>query len=245
MCWPRIEGGLEIEERYPRTKDHREPRRKRLNFVRDRSSSRRSSDDYALMRSSFHQTRPIRAEMQERHDPRHLQQQEMHMRQLQGRNQELQHRLMLEEEQRTRFMIEQAHQHGGHPPPPPPPHGMIGHHPHEQQQILQHPHHNGFPEGIEPVEEEYNPRPHVVEVQPRPRSRMPNHLHHGRSPSRGRSNGHHHSGGSIYSDDRYSDRDYDHRRRGKSPIVYGSSHDSFDDLIHNPHVQRINPRRRL
>ncbi|KAL8968439.1 MAG: hypothetical protein Q9197_004888 [Variospora fuerteventurae] len=164
MCWPRVEGGLEIEERYPRTNDPREPRRKRLNFVRDRSSPRRSSDDYALVRSSFHQTRPIRAEMQERHDPHLLQQQEMYMRQLQGQNQELQHRLRLEEEQRRRFLIEQARQNHGYPPPPPPPSpGRIGH-PHEQQRIMHHPH-EGYPDGVEPVEQwQPHPRPHIVEA---------------------------------------------------------------------------------
>ncbi|KAL9022184.1 MAG: hypothetical protein Q9185_000584 [Variospora sp. 1 TL-2023] len=177
MCWPRVEGGLEIEERYPRTNDPREPRRKRLNFVRDRSSPRRSSDDYALVRSSFHQTRPIRAEMQERHDPHLLQQQDMYMRQLQGENQELQHRLRLEEEQRRRFLIEQARQNHGHPPPPPPPPRRIDQ-PHEQQRIMHHPH-EGYPDGVEPVEQwQPHPRPHIVEVQPRSRSRMPNHLHH-------------------------------------------------------------------
>lgn len=247
MCWPRVEGGLEIEERYPRTNDPREPRRKRLNFVRDRSSSRRSSDDYALVRSSFHQTRPIRAEMQERHDPHVLQQQEMYMRQLQGENQELHHRLRLEDEQRRRLLTEEAHQNHGHPPPlsaPPP--GRIGH-PHEQPRIMHHPH-EGYPDGVEPVEEwQPHTRPRIVEVQPRSRSRMPNHLHRGTSPTRSRSHRRHHSGASVYSNDRYSDIDPDRRRRGRSPIVYGSSHDSFDDLLptHNPHIQRVNPRRRL
>ncbi|KAI4099781.1 MAG: hypothetical protein LQ339_005803 [Xanthoria mediterranea] len=90
MCFPRLAGGVEIEERYPRTNDPREPRRKRLNFVRSSSRSRRNSsasDDYALVRSSFHNARPIRAEMRERHDPRILQQQEQAIRQLHGQNQ--------------------------------------------------------------------------------------------------------------------------------------------------------------
>ncbi|KAI4132235.1 MAG: hypothetical protein LQ338_000787 [Usnochroma carphineum] len=229
MCWPRLEGGIEIEERYPRTNDPREPRRRRLNFVRDRSSSRTSSDDYALMHSSFYQARPIRAEMREQHDPQVLQQQQMHMRQLQGQNQELRNHLVLEA--RRRFELEQA-QHPGHsPPPPPPPPGTIGPGPQQRR--------------IEPVEP--HPQPQIVEVQPRPRSRVPHHVHRGRSPSRDRGHRRHHSGASIYSDDRYSDRDHDHRRRGRSPIVYGSIHDSFDDLMseHHPHVRRDNPWRRL
>ncbi|KAI4147258.1 MAG: hypothetical protein L6R39_003171 [Caloplaca ligustica] len=242
MCWPRIEGGLEIEERYPRTNDPREPRRKRLNFIRNQNSSRRDSDDYALMRSSFHNARPIRAEMREQHDPRVLQQQEMHMRQLQAQNQDLTNRLAWQADQQRRIEAEQAQNHG-HPPPPPHPPGMIAHPP-QQPRIMHHPH-EGYPEGIEPVQEwQPAPRPHIVEAQPRPRSRMPNNIHHGRSPSRGRSHGRHHSGGSIYSDDRYSDRDNDRRRRGRSPIVYGSSHDSFEDLLRHPHIPRVDRRRR-
>ncbi|KAL9600941.1 MAG: hypothetical protein Q9219_002876 [cf. Caloplaca sp. 3 TL-2023] len=239
MCWPRLDGGLEIEERYPRTDDPREPRRKRLNFVRERSSGR-ESDDHALVYSSFHQTRPIRNEMRERHDPRLLQQQEQHLRQLQGQNQEL-HRRLMWEEQRRRYEIEMAHQQHSHPPPPPPPPGMLGHHPREQPRIMHHPH-EGLPEGIERVED---PQPRVVEVRPRSRSRMPSNLRHGRSPSRGRAHRHRHSGASIYSEDRDSWRDYNHRQRGRSPVVYGSSHDSFDDLLpgHGPHIHRIVPRR--
>ncbi|KAI4278188.1 MAG: hypothetical protein LQ337_001202 [Flavoplaca oasis] len=186
MCWPRLEGGLEIEERYPRTNDPREPRRRRLNFVRSSSRSRRnssSSDDYALMHSSFYNARPIRAEMRERHDPHILQQQDHAIRQLHGQNQQMQHQLQWQEEMRRRQQIEQAHQqqqqmlqHGhGHPPPPP--------------MIHQHPqHHDGFPPGIEPVHEEFHPQPHIKEIAPRPRSRMPDHLQHGgKSPTRGRS----------------------------------------------------------
>ncbi|KAL8811776.1 MAG: hypothetical protein Q9223_001439, partial [Gallowayella weberi] len=223
MCWPRLEGGLEIEERYPRTTDPREPRRRRLNFVRSSSHSRRNSsspdDDFALMHSTFFNARPIRAEMRERHDPRMLQQQENQMRQLHGQNQQLhgQNQQLLQQlhwdGMRRRQEIEHAQQamlqHGhGHPPPPPPP----GHHPHEQQRI-------------EPVYEEWHPpaqaRPNYVEIAPRPRSRMPHHLQHGgRSPSRGRAHGRHHSGTSIYSDDLDSLRDC-HRRRPRSPVVYG------------------------
>ncbi|KAL8939996.1 MAG: hypothetical protein Q9216_003048 [Gyalolechia sp. 2 TL-2023] len=220
MCWPRLDGGLEIEERYPRTNDPREPRRRRLNFVRERSSAR-SSDDHALVHSSFHQTRPIREEMRERHNPLLLQQQEEYMRRLQGENQQLQHHLMWQEQQRRRHEIDMAHQQHEHPPPQ----GMIAHHP-EQPRIMHHAH-EGLPEGIERIEE-IHPRPNVVEV--RPRSRMPGHVRHGRSHSRGRPHARHHAGASVYSDDRDSWRDYDRRRRGRSPIVYGSSHDSFDDL---------------
>ncbi|KAL9030943.1 MAG: hypothetical protein Q9196_000990 [Gyalolechia fulgens] len=239
MCWPRLDGGLEIEERYPRTNDPREPRRRRLNFVRERSSTR-SSDDHALVHSSFHQTRPIREEMRERHDPLLLQQQERHMLHLQGQNRELLHRLRWEEQQRGRREIEMPHQQLGNPPPPFPP-DMIAHQ--EQPRIMQQPH-GGLPVGIERGEEIHHPRPNVVEVHPR--SRMPGHVRHGRSHSRGRSHGRHHYGASVYSDDRDSWRDYDQRRRGRSPIVYGSSRDSFDDLLpgHGPHVQRIIPRRR-
>ncbi|KAL8672511.1 MAG: hypothetical protein Q9168_003014, partial [Polycauliona sp. 1 TL-2023] len=97
MCWPHLSGGLEIEERYPRSNNPREPRRKRLNFVRSSSHSRRNSsssdDDYALMHSSFHTARPIREEMRERHDPQMLMHQEHAMRQLHGQNQEMHRRL--------------------------------------------------------------------------------------------------------------------------------------------------------
>ncbi|KAI4171360.1 MAG: hypothetical protein LQ343_004316 [Gyalolechia ehrenbergii] len=236
MCWPSLEGGLEVEERYPRTNDPREPRRRRLNFVRERSGAR-SSDDHALVHSSFHQTRPIREEMRERHDPLVLQQQDQLMRHLQRQNQDLQHLLMWEEQQRRRHELEMPHQQHGQAPRPPPP-VMIP--PQEQPRIEHHPQ-EGFPQGIGRIEEN---RPHVVEG--RPRAPMPGNVRHGRNYSRGRSHGRHHSGASIYSDDRDSWRDYDRRRRGRSPIVYGSSHDSFDDLLpgHGPHVQRIIPRRR-
>ncbi|KAL8729020.1 MAG: hypothetical protein Q9166_005021 [cf. Caloplaca sp. 2 TL-2023] len=251
MCWPRLDGGLEIEERYPRTNDPREPRRKRLNFVRSSSRSRRnssSSDDYALMHSSFYNARPIRREMQERHDSRILEQQARNMRLLQDQNQQMHYQLQRQEDMRRRYEIEQANQqqmlqHGhGHPPPPPPP----GHHPPDQHGLQHHPHHAGYPEGIEPVHEEWHPHARVVEIVPRPRSRMPTHLQHGgRSPSRGRSHRRHHSGPSIYSDDRDSYRG-SHHRRHRSPVVYGSSHDSFDDLIptHTPGIQRVIRRRR-
>ncbi|KAI4284265.1 MAG: hypothetical protein L6R38_001542 [Xanthoria sp. 2 TBL-2021] len=254
MCWPRLEGGLEIEERYPRSNDPREPRRRRLNFVRSSSRSRRnssSSDDYALMHSSFYNARPIRAEMRERHDPRILQQQEHAIRQLHGQNQQMHHQLQMQEQMRRQHEIQQAHhpqqhmlQHGhGHPPPPPPP---FGHHPHEQNRLHNHPHPDGFPQSIEPVHhEEFHPQPNVVEIAPRPRSRMPAHVQHGgRSPSRGRAHRRHHSGPSIYSDDRDSNPDV--RRRHRSPVSYGSSPDSFDDLIptHAPGIRRVIGRRR-
>lgn len=45
MCWPELVGGVEIEERRPRTWN--EPRRKRLNFVR---GHRRDSDDWVSNR---------------------------------------------------------------------------------------------------------------------------------------------------------------------------------------------------
>lgn len=239
MCFPRLAGGVEIEERYPRTNDPREPRRKRLNFVRSSSRSRRNSsasDDYALVRSSFHNARPIRAEMRERHDPRILQQQEQAIRQLHGQNQHMQHQLQLQEQMRRQHEIEPAHhpqqhmlQHGqAHPYPPPPP---FGPHPQEQHRLHGHPHPNAFPPGIEPVhQEEFHPQANYEEIAPRPRSRMPAHMQHGgRSLSRGRAHRRHHSGTSIYSDDRDSYPDM--RRRHRSPVFYGSSHNSFDDLI--------------
>ncbi|KAI4238150.1 MAG: hypothetical protein LQ349_001292 [Xanthoria aureola] len=242
MCFPRLAGGVEIEERYPRTNDPREPRRKRLNFVRSSSRSRRNSsasDDYALVRSSFHNARPIRAEMRERHDPRILQQNEQAIRQLhglnqhlQGQNQHMQHQLQLQEQMR-RNEIEPAHHpqqhmlpHGqGHPYPPPPPPPPCGPHPQEQYRPGGHPNLDAFPPGIEPVHHE-----DIPEIAPRPRSRMPAHVQRGgRGPSRGRAHRRHHSGTSIYSDDRDSYPDM--RRRPRSPVFYGSSHDSFDDLI--------------
>ncbi|KAL9000208.1 MAG: hypothetical protein Q9169_001110 [Polycauliona sp. 2 TL-2023] len=260
--------GLEIEERYPRNHDPREPRRRRLNFVRSSSRSRRnssSSDDYALMHSTFVNARPIRAEERERHDPRMLQQQEHAFRQMHGQNQEMHQRLQWHEnEMRQRQQIEQAQfhhhqqqqqqqqqqqhmlQHGhGHPPPPPPP--PFGPHHHQQQHQLhnQPHHHDGFPPGIEPVH--HDEHANMIDIAPRPRSRMPSQLRHGggRSPSRGRSHRRHHSGASIYSDER---DDYAHvgRRHNRSPVVYGSSHDSFDDLMatHNPGIQRVVGRRR-
>ncbi|KAL8926934.1 MAG: hypothetical protein Q9172_001595 [Xanthocarpia lactea] len=233
MCWPRLQGGLEIEERYPRTNDPREPRRRRLNFVRSSSRSRRnssSSDDYALMHSSFYNARPIRAAERERHDPQMLQQQEQAMRQLQGQNHEM-HQQLQWHEMRRQHEIEQAHRqqqqmlqqqaHGQPPAPPPIP----------QQRLQNQPHHDGFAPGIEIVHPEgRHPQANLVEITPRPRSRMPNHLQHGgRSPARGRSHRRHHSGASIFSDDCDSYRDV--RRRHRSPVDHGSSHDSFDDLM--------------
>ena len=47
MCWPQLIGSLEIEERRPRSWN--EPRRKRLNFVRDR---KRDSDEWTLVAAS-------------------------------------------------------------------------------------------------------------------------------------------------------------------------------------------------
>ncbi|KAL8663059.1 MAG: hypothetical protein Q9202_004199 [Teloschistes flavicans] len=221
MCWPRLEGGIEIEERYPRTLDPREPRRKRLNFVRDREgSNRRSSDDYTLMRSPFNNARPIRREMQEIHDPRQLQQQEHQFRMIQGHNQQLQGQLRWTDDQRRRLEFEQAQQHQ-HPPPPP---LHIANHPHEQRHI-QHPHH-GHAGGAEVVDE-FHPQPHpnLIEIAPRPQSHLPHHVRH-QSHSRGRSQRRNHSGASVYS----ADHDH-HRRMQRSPTVYGSSADSFDDLL--------------
>ncbi|KAL8700447.1 MAG: hypothetical protein Q9201_005452 [Fulgogasparrea decipioides] len=165
MCWPRLEGGLEIEERYPRTNDPREPRRKRLHFVRDRSSPGSSSDDYTLIHSSFNQARPVRREMlqQTEHRAHQLQglnqQQDLQMRQLHGHNQQLQQQLTWQQEDMRRQLqlIQAQHQHHQPPPPPPP----IG--PHQ-------------PAGIEPVPEVWHSRPRIVEVAPHPRSRMPSQL---------------------------------------------------------------------
>ena len=237
MCWPSVEGGIEVEERYPRTNDPREPRQKRLNFVRKGSSRRRDSDDYALMHSTFNQARPIRREMQERHDPRMLERQHHQMQQLTHQNQDLQwrnHQL----EQERQHAIQQQQQF---PPPPPPPHLLGGHHPQDQGRIPQFPHqHEGYPAG-----EEFHPHaePHYIEREPRmierrPRSRMPSYVRtgRGRSPSQGRHGGYH-SGNSVYSDDTHRSRHH----RGRSPSRWGSSHDSFDDLLptHNPGIRRV------
>ncbi|KAL8747513.1 MAG: hypothetical protein Q9190_000601 [Brigantiaea leucoxantha] len=244
MCWPSVEGGIQVEERYPRTNDPREPRRKRLHFVRDKSSSPRSSDEWALTRSSFNTTRPRRHnEMQERErweNQQRLMHAEQQRQQLEWQN--MQQRQQLQEMAQQRHQLQamaqqrqleqQQHPHPGYGPPPPPPPPLGGGHPHDPHRMM----HPGHPHDIESVEE-FHPHTGARVIEAAPRSPLPRHVRtiRGRSPSRTRSHGHrppHHSGGSIFSDDTSDSYPVRRRpsRRRRDPFYYASSDDSFDDL---------------
>ncbi|KAL9608552.1 MAG: hypothetical protein Q9167_006628 [Letrouitia subvulpina] len=215
MCWPSsyLKGGVEIQERYPITDDPREPRHKRLHFVREPSSPRRSSDEWALVHSSFNANRPRRnLEMRD------------NIRMINDR----QNRIMWENAQQ-RQLLQQALQN--QQPRPVPigwdPHHGGGGHPHHgggghpQMRMLPHQGHDD-----EVVEEWQGPPPRVIEAKPR--SPMPGYVRadrHGHGHGRGRSRSRHrrdYSRGSVYSDDsyrgQYSDDSFEglhsrHRRR--------------------------------
>lgn len=205
MCWPSLEGGIEIEER--RRKHKNGPRRKRLHFVKDRSSVH--SDEGDLIRPRPCQEMPEMWEHPQPHprpydqrlqveDPRwaaHLQQQQMH----------------------------------GQIPPPPPHHGQqpqMGWRP-PQEQLQYHPQHQDEIVRVEefhPEHEHHQPQrlpPRIIEAQPR--ARMPSDVRarsrsHARGHSRGGSGGH-----SLFSDD--SSRG-SHRGRRRGDSVFNDD-DSF------------------
>ncbi|KAI4166043.1 MAG: hypothetical protein LQ342_000474 [Letrouitia transgressa] len=225
MClpYPSLKGGIEVEERYPRTNDPREPRRKRLHFVRDPSDSPRSSDEWALMRSSFHTTRPRRDHEMREHEMR----EQIHM--LNDRQRQL-----ALENQHQRQLLQHQQQVMHHPPPPPAPIGWDQHHggggggghPPAVRMLPQ----PRYGDDDEVVEEWNGPPPQVVEVKPR--AAMPRHVRsvrHGHGHGRGRSRSRHrrdHSGGSIYSDSLRGHRSH------------YSSNDSFEDLGYPPRRRR-------
>ena len=208
MCWPSIEGGIEIEER--RRKYKNEPRRKRLHFVKDRSSGH--SDEWDLI-----QPRPREVpEMWEHPRPHPL---------------PFDHRLQVEDPRWAAHLRQQPPPQQIHGPIPPPPH----HGPPPQmtwrpQEHLQYYPDHGHPEDIV---EEFRPEhdqhqhqrlpPRIIEAHPRI-ARMPSHLRarsrsRGRGYSRGGSSGH-----SLFSDE--SSYRGSHRGRRRGDTVFNDD-DSF------------------
>lgn len=178
MCWPRLEGDIEIEER--RRKYKNEPRRKRLHFVKDRSSNHSDEWDLIHPRPRSHHDNP---EMYQHHQPHQL---------------PFDQRLQVEDPRWAAHLAQQQMHHQ------PQHHPQMGWRP-PQEQIQFHPHHGGGDEIIR-VEEfgrEHDPHhPHqlppvVIEREPRV-ARMPSHV---RARSRSRHGGHSRGGSSLFSDE--------------------------------------------
>ena len=228
MCWPSLEGGIEIEER--RRKYKNEPRRKRLHFVKDRSSGH--SDEWNLIYPVRPRSGP--PEMYEQH-----------------RQLPYEQRLQVEDPrwaahlaQQPQMQMQQQPMHHQQQIPPPPLHHQMGWHPH-QEQLQHHPQnvdeivHVG---GFQPEHHEQGQQlpPRVVEREPRV-ARMPSHV---RAGSRPRPRGHSRGGNSLYSfDESRSSYGGSHGRgRRRGPEVW----DDGDSWV-EPRVRRISnpPRRRL
>ncbi|MCJ1424618.1 hypothetical protein MMC29_002506 [Sticta canariensis] len=223
MCFPTIEGAIEVEERRPRYAN--EPRRKRLNFVKDRGT--RLSDEWVL-------TSPSTAERFRQYNTREPHQWPQQFRQPQQFNQQLPQRMLPLGYPEHRPLPHSIHNNGVEPVEEYNPGNQM--HP---QPIG--PHHNNIPE-IEPRYPEFQPR-----------SQLPPHLQAnpaGRGDSRGRSRprSRQRQDRSVYSDDTRDDsRDRGRRRRSRrtqsrrprSP----SSADSYDSF-NLPARQHRRPRSR-
>lgn len=225
MCFPTIEGAIEVEERRPRYAN--EPRRKRLKFVKDRGT--RLSDEWGL-------TRPLTAERVRQYDTREPYQWPQQFRQPQqfnGAHQQLPQPM---------------------PPQPVLPHGYIEPRPlphnnydngvepleeynpgNQMHPRPMGPRHNNLPE-IEPRYPEFPPRsrlPPDLQAHPagggdrrgRSRPRSSSRAPYGQYQDR-----------SVYSDDTIDDsRDRGRRRRSRRPQsrrprspFSADSYDSFD-----------------
>lgn len=224
MCWPSLEGGIEIEERIPKHKNG--PKRKRLYFVKDHSSNR-DSDEWTLVRPHS------------RHEHHH----DMH-----------EHPRPICEPYDPRYQRhpqwQQPSQHQIPPPPLFPPQQQMGFHG-RQDRLSHHPHHEPGDEIIRI--EEPSPRgehfqvqltPRIIEREPQPVARMPSHLRP-RSRSRGRGHDRHGSGStSLFSGSSHSDSQYGGRGRRRSVF---SDDDSFTREVRlgpTTSVRRVSSRRR-
>lgn len=227
MCFPTIEGSIEVEERRPRYPN--EPRRKRLKFVKDRTT--RLSDEWALVRPStserFHQ--------HEIREPSQWPQQHQQPPQFHGG--------------------QHPHLNGAQqlPSPPMAHQGYLDHWPQPNNnygngvQRLEEfrPGHHTHPQEIEP--RYHNDERHYHEIEPRypesaPRSQLPPHLQtrgisrRGRPRTRSRSRGPpgQYRDHSVHSDDTIDESSRGsyrsrrrHSRRPPSPLA-ADSYDSID-----------------
>ena len=199
MCWPSVDGGIVVEER--RRRHPNEPRRKRLNFVKEHGSN--DSDEWDLIQP---QPRRHRQETVERPHP-HPQQPWQY------------------DPRWAHPHYQQPMQPHPLPMPLHPSQPQMGFHG-DQNRLDRHSYHD--PDEIIRVEE-FVPRddhkgPHIVERAPREAvSRLPSHV---RARSRSRARGHSRHG-SLFSDDSYSDSRHGARRRHEPPY---SDNDSFEDL---------------
>ncbi|MCJ1257126.1 hypothetical protein MMC24_004951 [Lignoscripta atroalba] len=241
MCFPSLEGGIDVEERRQRYPG--EPRRKRLNFVRDRNP--RYSDEWALARSSI----PRRLQHQEQDTveiPREWvqQHQEIEAHQRQQMLEQLRHQQWQQQQQQQQQshlqhqLYAQQHQQQIPPPPPPPPgpHHHLGYHEQPQGRIENRGHHpdivplSGPHHGPDNDHGHYNhghADAHYAEIAPRV-ARMPSSMRWG--PSKGRPRSSRRESQYSYDDDDDSYRSEKRRgRRGKSVIDYDSD-DSFEHL---------------
>ncbi len=246
VFWPQLVGGIEIQERRPRS--FNEPRRKRLSFVKDR---KRSSGDWALVTSNsgrryYESEQELWDRRQFEANQRFIQQQE--------------HQLRMDREQ---FMLRQpiprpplqgwnpemgmGHDPRMQPlPPPPPGHDHLG----ERGPRGHHDDHEG---GIEIVSSDsdsdsnddgHGHGPRLIERAPK--QQLPKHFKHKRSKSRGRKDKKKKRPSSLFSSDSSSDDEFAEgfrygrkasmsrrplSRRGRSRSrVFEHSDDSFEDL---------------
>ncbi|KAL6713848.1 hypothetical protein ACLMJK_008342 [Lecanora helva] len=243
MFWPQLIGRIEVEERRPRY--WKEPRRKRLNFVKQRTGG---SDDWALVTAS---------------NGRHYYESEQQL--WDRRQREAQQRFAAEEEfrwqqqqarDRQRFMLHHQVPHqpleGFHgdpriqqlPPPPPHDHGIEhpGHHPGDGQPgIVEVPSDSEGSDG----DHKQKRSPLLIEIAPR--EKLPKEFRLRRSKSRGRGRKKQYPA-SLLSDDSSSEDEVFRvvskgslsrrpvARRGRSRSrVFELSDDSFEDLeLHRP-----------
>ena len=183
MCWPSPEGVIEVEER--RRKYKNEPRRKRLHFVKDRSSGH--SDEWDLIRPRP-RSRPDMPEMYEQHYQPHHQP-------------PLDPNLHVEDPRWAAHLQQPQQMHHQIPVPPNPP--QMGWYP-PQGQLPYNPQYDNEIVRVEEFQPEHDPHrnPHqlppiVLERQPRV-ARMPSHV---RARSRSRHRGHSRAGSSLFSDE--------------------------------------------
>ena len=183
MCWPSPEGVIEVEER--RRKYKNEPRRKRLHFVKDRSSGH--SDEWDLIRPRP-RSRPDMPEMYEQHHQPHHQP-------------PLDQNLHVEDPRWAAHLQQPQQMHHQIPVPPNPP--QMGWYP-PQGQLPYNPQYDNEIVRVEEFQPEHDPHrnPHqlppiVLERQPRV-ARMPSHV---RARSRSRHRGHSRAGSSLFSDE--------------------------------------------
>lgn len=256
VFWPQLIGGIEIQERRPRS--FNEPRRKRLSFVKPRN--RASEGDWALVTSTsgrkYHESeQELWDRRQWQANQRFLQQQQQQL--LMEREQSML-RQPIPRPQLQSWNPERDRERGNDPriqplPPPPPGHNHLGErgHPHQQG------HHDEHDHGIEMVSSDsdsdgdddhhgHDRSPRLIERVPV--FQLPKEFTHKRSKSRGRKEKKAKRPSSLFSSDSSSDDDfaegfrYGRRasmsrrplsRRGRSRSrMFEHSDDSFEDLAY-------------